>query len=96
MVSFLYLYRVRATSPQTVRDVCQVFRHTLSLFQEPGWLGGSCVVNRSDPTDVLIYEIWGNLASLHAWLVSEARRHAHRDLAPFVVGGAVEETFEDA
>lgn len=94
-MSFLYLYRVRATSPQTVAEVCRVFRHTLSLFQEPGWLGGSCVVNQSDPTDVVIYEIWGNLASLHAWLDSDARRQAHRDLAPFVVGPALEETFEE-
>ncbi len=94
-MSYLYLYRVRAISPQSVPSICQVFQHTLTLFQEPGWLGGSCVVNLSDACDVVIYERWGNLASLQAWLQSDARRQAHQDLAPFVDGPAKEETFVD-
>lgn len=93
--AYLYLYRVRAMSPEGAPSICRVFEHTLRLFQEPGWLGGSGMSNRSDPRDVLIYEIWGNLPSLQAWLTSEARRQAHRAIAPLVAGPAREETFQD-
>jgi len=94
-VTYLYHYRVRAVSPEAAPRICQVFEHTLRLFQEPGWLGGSCMINRSDPSDVLIYEIWGNLPSLQAWLTSEDRQQAHQTIAPFVAGPAREETFQD-
>ncbi len=94
-MSYLYLYRVRAVSPQSVQRICEIFFHTLTLFQEPGWLGGACVVNLSDACDVMIYERWGNLASLRALLESDARRQAHRALEPFVAGPAKEETFAE-
>lgn len=93
-MNYLYLYRVRAVSPEAAPRICQVFEHTLSLFQEPGWLSGSCMINRSDPSDVLIYEIRGNLQSLQAWLRPEARQQAHQAIALFVAGPAREETFQ--
>ena len=93
---YLFLYRVRAKSPDVAPDICRVFDHALSLFQEPGWLGGSCVVNLDDPCDVLIYEKWGSLAEMRAWLDSSARQQAHRDLEPYTDGPSRETTYRDA
>ncbi|HVC31874.1 MAG TPA: antibiotic biosynthesis monooxygenase [Chloroflexota bacterium] len=93
---YLFLFRVHAKSADDVQNVCRVFEHTLRLFQEPGWLGGSCVINLDDSRDVLIYEMWGSLPALRAWLGSEARQEAHRQIAPYVEGPPVETTFQEA
>ncbi|MGH2460280.1 MAG: putative quinol monooxygenase [Chloroflexota bacterium] len=92
---YLYFYRVRARSVGDVPNICRVFDHTLNLFQEPGWLGGSCVVSVDDPRDVLIYEQWGSLAGLSAWLTSAARQVAHRAIDPYLEGPAHEMTFRE-
>lgn len=91
----LFLFHMRVISPDVVEQVCQVYYHTLRLFQEPGWLGGGCVVNIADPRDVLIYERWGDLTALRAWLRSAARREAHAQAAPFIVGQPEETIFQD-
>lgn len=92
---YLFLFRVRARSDDMVPTICHVFEHTLSLFQEPGWISGACVLNLADPRDVLIYEIWGSLPALRAWIASEARQEAHRQIAPYLTGPPEEITFEE-
>ncbi len=93
---YLFLFRVRAKSPDDAPRICGVFEHALSLFQEPGWIGGACVVNVDDPRDILIYEQWGSLAALQAWQTSAARARAHHDLEPYIEGPPQETTYRDA
>lgn len=92
---YLFLFHVRAKSADAVPNICRVFDHALDLFQQPGWLGGACVVNLDDPRDVLIYEQWGNPAGLEAWLTSTARQDAHRAIEPYLDGPPREMTFRE-
>lgn len=92
---FLFLFRVRAKSESAVPMICRVFEHTMSLFREPGWLGGACVADLEDPREVLIYEMWGSEPALQAWLSSDARVEAHRRLAPYVEGPPAESTYQE-
>jgi quinol monooxygenase YgiN len=91
----VFFFRVRAKTPDAADDICRVFRHTLSLFLEPGLQLGRCVVNLTDPRDVLIFEEWGNKAALQAWLTSKARQEAHQQLAPYIIGEPEESIFEE-
>lgn len=94
-MAYFYFYHVRAVSPEAAPRICVAYRHTLTLVQEPGWVSGSCMINQSDPNSVLIYEVWGSLPPLQAWLASEAFQRMLQAIAPFVTGPAREETFQD-
>ncbi|HVC35132.1 MAG TPA: antibiotic biosynthesis monooxygenase [Chloroflexota bacterium] len=78
---YVYFLRVRARSEEAAHAICRDADHLLPLFQEPGWLGGACLHNTTDPRDLIIYGRWANEASARAWLDSAAGRLSQQRLS---------------
>jgi quinol monooxygenase YgiN len=91
----LVLVNIRATSPQAAQELCRVSLQAVERNQEPGWLGGRCVVNARDPLHVVIVEEWGSRAAFDAWYKSPGRLNIERQTAHFRAGTIQVEVYEE-
>jgi quinol monooxygenase YgiN len=89
------IVKMRATSPQAVQEICRVHSQSFEWYQEPGWLGGRCVANTSDPLQVLGIEEWGSRPAFDAWYNSPSRVRYDRQCAPLKVGDIQVEVYEE-
>jgi quinol monooxygenase YgiN len=91
----LVLVKLRATSPQAVQEFCRVSRQAFEWYQEPGWLGGRCVVSTSDPQHVVVVEECGSRAAFAAWSNSPGRVRYEQQTAHLRVGTVQIEVYEE-
>lgn len=73
---FVYTLSGKARTSEAAARICDIFGHLLPLIQEPGYRRGVCAIATDDPRRVVIQEHWGSLASLQAWLRTEAHANA--------------------
>lgn len=81
---YVSAFQTRAKSPEAVEEICRVFHETLRLVQAPGWIRGACTTKIGAPCEVVIYELWGNLAGFQFWEKSEGRRQLIEQTKPWI------------
>jgi heme-degrading monooxygenase HmoA len=91
----LVLVTLRARSPQAAHEMCRISRQSFEMYQEPGWLGGRCVICTRDPRKVLIIGEWGSRSAWEAWQASPARVRVEQEAAPLRVGSTQIEVYAD-
>jgi quinol monooxygenase YgiN len=91
----VYIYQLvgRANSPEDAQRICDIFRHSLSRIQSPGYARGFCAVNQTDKTSVLVQEEWYNLNSFEFWKQSEGYRQLRQMMQPLIEGIWEPETY---
>jgi quinol monooxygenase YgiN len=91
----LVLVKMRMTSPQAAQEFCRASPQVIERHQEPGWLGGRCLVDTGDPLHVVLVEEWGSRAAYAAWYTSPARVRYEQETAHLRVGAIHVEMYED-
>ena len=84
----MYIYQIigRANSPEDAQQICELFAHSLSLIQSPGYARGFCAVSTEDKVSVLIQEEWYNLGGFEFWQKSEEYRRLRANMKPLLEG----------
>jgi len=84
----VYVYQLigRAHSAEDAKHICDLFAHSLSLVQSPGYARGFCAINSEDKVSVLIQEEWYNLGGFQFWQQSEEYRRLRNTIEPLLEG----------
>lgn len=84
----MYIYQIigRAHSPEDAKQICDLFQHSLTLIQSPGYARGFCAINPEDHVSVLIQEEWYNLAGFQFWQQSDEYRRLRENMEPLIEG----------